>query len=82
MVVDWILRSTKNMRVKTVSQFSFLFSNDGNSCNSQQLPGSLWLTPDPHSAQKMLSFDIRFHRVIPKVAIILRIDPFRPCALA
>ena len=74
MVVDWILRSTESQ--KTVSQFSFLFSNDGNSCNSQQLLGSLWFTLDPHSAQKMLSFDIRFHRVIPKVAIILRIDPF------
>ena len=76
MVVDWILRSTKNMRVTKQSMNSVLYFQMTNSCNSQQLRGSLWLTPDLHSAQKMLSFDIRFHRVIPKVAIILRIDPF------
>ena len=79
MFVDWKLRSSKKYESqKTVSQFNLFFfnSNDGNSCNSQWLRGSLWFTLDLHSAQKMLSFDIRFHRVYPKVAIILRIEPF------
>ena len=60
----------------TVSQFSFVFSNDGNSCNSQQLIFSRRLTPDSASAAKMLSCDICCRRVSPKVALIHRNDPY------
>ena len=78
MVVDWILRST-NESQKTVNQFSYVFSNDENGWSSQQLRGSLWFTvvqTRSTLSSKVLSSDIRLHRIYPKVAIILKMEPF------
>ena len=68
MVVDWILRSTKNMRVKKQSVNSvFIFKWR----KQLQLSTAAWFT----LSLKMLSFDIRFHGVYPKVRLKVRIGP-------
>ena len=75
MVVDWILRSTKNMRVKKSQSIqSFIFKWR----KQLQLSTAAWFTV-VHTRSilslKLLSFGIRFHGVYPKVRLKVRIDP-------